>query len=269
MASFQKDISSAFSTLGKAARRALSGWLVLLPLTALVGGGGHLIMWKAGVYASGQFAETTQQSQLIWSELGKLAIGLFWGVVIYPFLDAASIYVWRAVGRGEAPGFKEAVNWSLNRYGRMFGPHAAAFLSISLGMVIVVPGILFGLMYAFTDAITATDERARRPLARSEKLTKGRRRRIALSWLPYAAWYLPAYLYLVYAAEGQGFLGVLVFGTFDMFLLQVMEMTMFGLYEERIEDARKALEARKAREAEEGGDGGADGDAEPGAEAGA
>ncbi len=255
MASFKQDITSAFRILGRAVRRSLGSWLVLVPLSAAVGGLGHIAMWQAGLWSADTFVDpaqqTNQQALLIASELAKMVVNLAWGVLLFPLIDAATIYAWRQLGKGETPGLGGALNWAGNRYRRMFLPHAAAFLSISLGMAVLVPGILFGLMYGFTDAIAATDPKAKRPVARSEKLSRGRRRRIALAWLPYAVWWMPAYLWGIYAAEGQGWLGVLAFGTLDMFLLQIMEMTMYGLYEERIEDARRAMEARKAGEARE------------------
>jgi len=260
MASFNKDLSSALGILKTAVSRSLKGLGVLIPLTILVGGVGRLMMWQAGLFSVEAFVEPAQrlnpQVTMFASEIAKLVVQMFWGVLLFPIIDAASIYVWREVGKGKSAGFGSAMNWALVRYKRMFVPHAAAFLTITLGMTVLVPGVLFGLMYAFTDAIAATDPKAKRPVARSEKLTRGRRRRIALTWLPYALWGLPSSLLAVYYVEGLGWWAVALMGCIDMFLLQIMEMAMYGLYEERIEDARKALETKKAREQ-------AEGDAEP------
>ena len=202
---------------------------------------------------------------MLYSELSKLAIGMLWGCLAFPLIDAASIYTWRRLATGQPCSPKAALNWSIGRYGRMFGPHAKACLTISLGMVIIVPGILFGLQYAFVDAIAATDDKSQSPLKRSQKLTRGRRGRIMWTWLPYALWYLPAYLVFVYQAEAGFTMGgvevsphvaVLLFGTLDVLLLAVMEMAMFGLYEQRIEDAQTAKarkEAAAGAVAEDGG----------------
>jgi len=255
MASFNQDLSSALGILKTAISRSFKGLGVLIPLTVLVGGVGRLMMWQAGMYSVDFFVEPAQQANpqvtMFASEIAKLVVQMIWGVMLFPIIDAASIYVWREVGKDKPARFGSAMNWALIRYKRMFGPHAAAFLTITLGMTVLVPGVLFGLMYAFTDAISATDPKAKRPVARSEKLTRGRRRRIALTWMPYALWGLPSSLLAVYYVEGLGWWAVALMGCVDMFLLQIMEMAMYGLYEERIDDARKALAAKKASESAE------------------
>ncbi|MCB9761527.1 MAG: hypothetical protein H6739_16910 [Alphaproteobacteria bacterium] len=251
--SYQRAKIPVSVILARATARTLGGLAVLLPLCLLVGGLGHVAMYYAGLLVQ-PFGGTNPQTRFLYSELMKLVVGMGWGVLAFPLLDAATIYVWRQGERGEPVSPYKAFNWALSRYGRMFGPHAAAYITISLGMVIIIPGILFGLQYAFVDAITATDDQSKRPLARSQKLTAGRRGKIFRAWVPYAIWYVPAYLWLVYEAEGMGALAVLGFGTLDVLLLAVMEMAMFALYQERIDDARRAQQARAELEAAEGED---------------
>lgn len=231
-----------YVVLGRALQRTVGGLKVLLPLVLVIGGLGHLVMYYAGL-ATAPFAGADQFSKLLYSEVAKLIVGTIWGVFLFPILDAATIYVWRRADEGADATLYAALNWALARYGRMLKPHAISYVTIALGMVVIVPGVLFGLQYAFVSAITATDDRSKAPLARSQKLTAGRRGKIMLSWIPYALWYLPAYLWLVYEAEGMGWHAVLLFGAVDMLLLVVMEMAMYGLYVERIDDARRVQEA--------------------------
>jgi hypothetical protein len=254
--------TSVVGILGQSLARTLRGLPLLLPLSILVGGVGHWLMWQGGLFAVPHADPSNPQSQLLYSELSKLGIGMVWGCLAFPLIDAVSIYTWRRMATGAEWSPKAALNWAIGRYGRMFGPHAKAFLTISLGMVIIVPGILFGLQYAFVDAIAATDDKSQSPLKRSQKLTRGRRGRIMWTWLPYALWYLPAYLVLVYQAEAGFTLGgfevsphlaVIAFGTLDVLLLAVLEMAMFGLYEQRIADAQ-AAKARKDTAAGDAGD---------------
>lgn len=106
-----------------------------------------------------------------------LAIELVFG----PVFAAVAIYVARTPTGG---GLYNALNFALNRYGRMFVPHLAAQLSIGIGMAIILPGILFFLQYAFVDSIAAL-EKEKWPLSRSKKLTRGRRRTLFLLVLPY------------------------------------------------------------------------------------
>lgn len=263
MSAYKPSPSNVLGILGQSFARTGKALPILFVLAVLIGGGGHWLMWQAGVLALPHADAGNPQSQLIYSELTKLFVGAIWFTLSYPVVDAVAIYAWRRFSTGQDFSSKKALNWAIGRYGRMFGPHAKAFLTVTAGMVIIVPGILFGLQYAFVDAITATDDKSKSPLKRSQKLTSGRRGRILLSWLPYAAWYLPAFLVFVYQAEAGITLGgteisphicVMVFGTVDVLILCVMEMAMFGLYEERINDAKRAKEARDAAQALEGGE---------------
>jgi len=255
MSAYKPSPSNVLGILGLAFARTGKAFPILFILSVLIGGLGHWLMWQAGVLALPHADPSNPQSQLIYSELTKLAVGAIWFTLTYPIIDAVSIYAWRRFSTGQDFSAQKAINWAIGRYGRMFGPHAKAFLTITAGMVIIVPGILFGLHYAFVDAITATDDKSKSPLKRSQKLTAGRRGRIVRAWLPYAAWYLPAFLVFVYQAEAGITLGgveisphicVLVFGAFDVLILCVMEMAMFGLYEERISDAQRAKAAKEA-----------------------
>lgn len=260
MSTYKPSPSNVLGILGNAAVRTLKGLPMLLPLSILVGGVGHWLMWQGGLLAIPHADAGNAQSQLLYSELTKLAVGLVWGVLAFPVLDAVTIYTWRRFASGESVSPQKAINWAISRYGRMFGAHAAAYATITLGMVIIVPGILFGLQYAFVDAITATDDKSQSPLKRSQKLTRGRRGRILRAWIPYAIWYLPAYLMIVYQVEAGSLFGieasphllVIAFGTIDVLFLAVMEMAMFGLYEERILDAQRQKAAREATKPEAG-----------------
>lgn len=228
-------------------QRTLGALKVLLPLSLVIGGIGGVLLWQVGELAL-PYAGPNPQSKLLYSGLAKVPVDLLWGCLMFPIIDAATIYAWRCAQAGKSLSLYSAVNWSLARYKRMVGPHAKAYVSITLGMMVIVPGILFGLQYAFVDAIAATDERSKRPLARSQKLTRGRRTRIFRSWIPYAIWLTFTDLKLVFLAESMGFWAVMALGTFDLLVLAVMEMLMYAMYEERIEAARAAQAARAAKE---------------------
>lgn len=133
-------------------------------------------------FGDGSDIDLMDQAKLIPIVL-KLS-GSFLGieVIFGPIFAAVAIFVARATpGSSSLYG---ALNFALNRYGRMFVPHLSAQLSIGIGMAIVLPGILFFLQYAFVDAI-ASLEKEKWPLSRSKKLTKGRRRTLFLLVLPY------------------------------------------------------------------------------------
>lgn len=256
--------------LGEALKRTLKSLVVLAPAVALIGGVAGAIMWFANAWAGenimairgvvksladllGQeynpYGPITSQTVLIYGYVLSQPFYLLWGCLAYPVLDALSIYCWRVTGRGELPSPGNALNFAIGRYKRMVGPHAKAFITITLGMIIIVPGVLFGLQYAFVDAITATDDKSQAPLQRSQKLTAGRRGRLALSWIPYALWYVPYQIVFLQEAWAAPTVWQAVgWGLLDMSLLAVMEMAMYGFYEQRIEDARKARERREEAE---------------------
>ena len=238
----------AFKVVARAAVVTSSNLFLLLPFVLVVGGLGSLLAWWVGAWALERLVKpgAGQQTQLMTSELTKLVVLTVWGILAAPVLDAVSIYAWR--NRDGGRSFKGAINYMLTRFRRMFVPHALSFTGISLGMSVIIPGIMFGLWWAWVDAITATRDRTLDPILRSlgrdpdsrtalqwsRVLSRGHRGRILRAWLPYALWYLPAAMYLVYQAEGAGWVYVLAFGTFNMLLLTVMEMAMVGLFEERL-----------------------------------
>lgn len=238
----------SFKVVAEATAHTLKNIWLLLPFVVLVGGVGSVIAWQLGSVALDHFVDpgAGQQAQLITSELTKLAVLTIWGILAAPVLDAVTIYAWR--NRHGTRSYGGAINFTLNRFGRMFGPHALSFTGISLGMSVIIPGVMFGLWWAWVDAITATRDRtldpllrslgrdpdSRSPLQWSRVLSRGHRLKIVRAWLPYVFWYLPAAMYLVYQAEGAGFLAVLAFGSLNMLFLTVMEMAMVGLFEERL-----------------------------------
>ena len=244
--------ASLLTLLGRALGRTFSNLGVLLPWAMLLGGVGHVLMYLAALHLAPQLAQSST-TLFIASEIIKLVVSLLLGVLLVPLVDAITIYVWRESDKGHSPSLYTATNWGILRYARMFRPHMYSYLAIAIGMQVVIPGVLYALQYAFVDAIAATDDNAKQPLARSQKLTQGRRSRIARAWLPYALWYPAYYFYFGFQAEALGAWAVFLFGVVDVLLLMAMEMVMFALYEERIAEARAALERQQAKEAAAGG----------------
>lgn len=233
--------------LGLAIQRTFQDWLILFPLVLILGGGGQVLATAIAGEVMANLPPDAVRADMR-PFVHALVDWLFWlpvGIVAYPFLDAITIWCWQQRQKGLPTSAYSAVNWALARYGRMFGPHAKAYLAVYVGGQIVV-GIFFGLQYAFVDAITATDPKAQSPLLRSSKLTQGRRTRIAAAWLPYVAFNLGGGLVLLPAAESAGMAATFGFGALNLLLLTIMEMVMLALYEERIEDARRAQEAAAA-----------------------
>ena len=162
-------------------------------------------------------------------------------LLLGPIIAALAVYTGRCFTEGLAPSLYKGLNFALNRYGRMFLPHLAAQLSIQLGLVIIIPGILFMMQYAFVDAVAALeDERA--PLNRSKRLTRGRRRSIFLLFLP---WLIlsQALLFAELWALGEGPLAMFAVKIPAFLLIFIMQIGFYLLYDERTRKRRKKSDA--------------------------
>jgi len=161
--------------------------------------------------------------------------GLQLGVEVFlgPIIAALAIYVGRhTVGNDQSPSVYGGINFAMNRYRNLLIPHAVAWLSIWMGMIIIVPGILFLLQYAFVDAVACTEKEGG-PLSRSKRLTRGRRRTLFFIMLPWLVISQAASLFQLWAMSqtvwlmlfGNMLLGLVVFVTFIAFYLVYDERT--------------------------------------------
>lgn len=96
------------------------------------------------------------------------------------------IYLQATSGGGATLG--DALNWGLLRWKQVFGWYLAATLIIWVGSIVIIPGIIYTIFYAFVPMVAALDPRVRRPLSRSTKLTRGRRGRIFRTFLVFTPW---------------------------------------------------------------------------------
>ncbi|MEL6341634.1 MAG: hypothetical protein AAFV53_00780 [Myxococcota bacterium] len=152
-------------------------------------------------------------------------------ILLGPVVSAFAIYIGRASVTGAKGSLYQAVNFALTRYSRMFLPHLAAQLSIQLGMIIIIPGVLFQLQYAFVDAVTALEEE-KHPLNRSKRLTRGRRRSLFLLFLPVLLM-MQGILFLDLWAYTQSAVVFFAVKAVALALPFVMQIGFYILYEER------------------------------------
>ncbi len=233
-------MDGVLSVLLVAARRTLRDLPALAPYILVLGGGGHLLMWKLGPILVPWHNADPQIDLFLWA-LGEALVLMVWACVAFPILSAAAILCWRARENGDSPPtFQSTWTFAKSRYRRMVGPHAKAYIAITLGMMVLIPGVVYGLWFAFVDPITATDDRSKKPLDRSRKLTRGRRGRLVRAWLPYAIWSVPVSAlppYIPRIMEAIGPMSVVAFGVVEILLLTIMKMAMYGFYEQRIQEA--------------------------------
>jgi hypothetical protein len=178
---------STLSVLTRATAALFSNLSIVLPLAVVMGAiiaGLDIVVGR--LVAPNAFTGNmgTDQSELVGLFLGWWGVVLLVELLLGPLVVAISIYAARTHSHGGKATLSKAFNFALARYGRIFKWHAAAWLTIQLGMIVLVPGILFLLQYAFVDAILVLEDDDW-PLARSAKLTRGRRGRIFAIILPW------------------------------------------------------------------------------------
>lgn len=233
-----KNQQSTLSVAIRATKALLSNLHIVLPLAFFAGVVVSLLdIGVAQVLAPKALTGQLGANQ---SELVGLMLG-WWGVVIAveillgPLLVAMVIYAARCYTHGQKAGFVKALNFGLARYKHIFAWHAGAWLTIQLGMIVLVPGILFLLQYAFVDAVLVL-EKERWPLARSAKLTKKRRGRIFMLVLPWLiATQVVGFAELWALKEGIPTLILLMSSTYVLNIWVVTAFYMF--YEDRTRPA--------------------------------
>jgi hypothetical protein len=160
----------------------------------------------------------------------SLLTEIFYG----PIFVATAIYLGRAQGPATLYG---ALNFALNRYGRLFKWHAAAYVLINVGMIVILPGVLYTLNYAFVDSVCCIEDE-RWPLSRSTRLTRGRRQRIFLIFLPYFIYVQVAMVFYLKLVDNWLFVSALHTVTYAA--LFTFSVAMYVLYEERTAPKSKA-----------------------------
>ncbi|MFT4978210.1 MAG: hypothetical protein ACI8S6_004118 [Myxococcota bacterium] len=164
-------------------------------------------------------------------------------IILGPIVAACAVYVGQAAATGGAVSLYKAVNFALSRYRRVFLPHLAAQLSIQLGLIIIIPGVLFQMQYAFVDSVACLEDEAA-PLNRSKRLTRGRRRSVFFLFLPW----LMLSQFIIFAdlwALGQSEFALFGVKATAFLIYFTMQVGFFFLYEERTRQ-------RRARKAEAG-----------------
>ncbi|MEC8194143.1 MAG: hypothetical protein VX944_04450 [Myxococcota bacterium] len=224
---------SAFSVALRATSYLFSCAHIVVPLALVFG----LIVGLLDVAVLSLFAPEalkggpTDQSTMIKLMFGWWGVMLFIEVTLGPILAAMTIYAARTRSHGGSVSLGKALNFALARYSRIFKWHAIAMLTIQIGMIAIVPGILFLLQYAFVDSILCLEDEER-PLNRSSRLTKGRRRGIfslVFVWLIFTQ--ILGFMELAALGEGTGTLIALMSGAYLLNIWVVM--VFYTFYEDR------------------------------------
>ncbi len=180
-----------FAALGNAFQVVFQNLFTVLVLALVAGGLGTAFSDFMAGLAVKLVAPERGRPELLVSELTRTAADLGWGATVGALTAACTLYLWVQRERGQATSFYDALNFGLNRWGRMWKAHGRALLAVQLGMLVIVPGILFGLQYAFVDAIATLDAKEANPGERSRKLTARRRGLIFSTFAVFSLWWIP------------------------------------------------------------------------------
>lgn len=215
-------------------KNALSVFFANFHIAAVIGlvcgGAGFAVTHWAGdaVATSSGF---TGQSLLVVSTLAQTVFLCLWAAVVGSWAAPAQIYLWVQREKNQPATLSGAINYGLNRLGRVMKPHFMAYSLVMLGTVVIVPGIIFGLQYAFVDAIATLDPLEKHPLARSARLTSARRGSIFRTMLVFALiWWLPNQLALVFLVPSMATWANVALGTVDHWVLILVDLCMVQYY---------------------------------------
>jgi len=182
----KKNIGGHFSS---ALNTLTSYAIVFVPLLILLGALDSFLFLTAlnlnGIEATQNILNMgLSQSALIKLSFSHLGLMLGTKAIIGPFIAMFAVLFSRATIMDKALSFGEALSFALKRYSSVVKPYILAMLSIQIGSIIVIPGIMFMQQYAFVDSV-ATLEKEKHVLSRSKRLTNTRKKTLYFLILPY------------------------------------------------------------------------------------
>ena len=169
-----------------------------------------------------------------------LAIGI--KAIVGPIIGMLVVLFSRAHAKSTKLNMNSAINFITKRYKSVFVPYLLAMLSIQIGMIIIIPGIMFMMQYAFVDSV-ATLEKEKHVLTRSKRLTKSRRKSLVMLIGPFV--FLGQGMQLIDLLYSSNLPALIGFHSLYEGLFLVITSTFYMLYHERI----LLIEQHKARKA--------------------
>lgn len=218
------------TVLSNAFRVLFQNFGIALFLAVIVGGLG----WALGELVAEKMLQIYHpppgQKAMVISQLSTGITQLVWHCTVGAWGAPAAIYLWVQKEKGERATLYEAINYGLNRMGRVIKPHAQSFFVIWVGAMVIVLAPLFGVQYAFVDAIATLDAKEKDPLARSRRLTAGRRGTIFRTFAPFALWWGPMMIVGAFQIQNWGLPAIAAAGVVDYLVLIVLDLAMVQIF---------------------------------------
>jgi hypothetical protein len=191
------------------------------------------------------FNSAEGQSNLIKLSFTYLGFMLVYKAILGPIVSILVVVYARAFAMKSSMTVSTAINFALKRYGAVFVPYLLAMLSIQIGMIIIIPGVMFMMQYAYVDAV-ATLEKEAHVLSRSKLLTKSRRQSLIILILPYIL--LGQAIQFVEFGYAESTATLIAANAAYEGLLVVIMATFYMLYHERTALIAQYREAKKVSE---------------------
>ncbi len=202
---------------------------IVLFIAVVTGGVGSAVSTVAAT-AFADAVDMKGQQLLVVTQLFSVLVLTVWSGFVGSWAAPAQIYLWVQREKGKPASLYEAINFGLNRFRRVFAAHFKAYAIIAAGNIVIVPGVLFGLMFAFVDAIATLDVQEQSPLARSQRLTSGRRGTIFRTMAVFLVWWIPYQLLIVFLAQSTNLLYASLSGIVDHMVLILIDLCMVQIY---------------------------------------
>lgn len=225
--------------------------VILLFFAAVVGGAGAALAsavadYSMALYTGGKAASMADKGALVAGEIPRMIAWTFWQGLVGALGASASVYLWYKEARNEPTSLRDALNYAINRFSRVGPAHLKAFAIVFWGGQLFIPGLLFGLQFAFVDAVATLDDRETQPLERSRVLTRGRRGALARALIPAAIWWVGYQLLFGFVLKDAGTLAFAVGGMADHLVNALVDMVMAQLF---VEEVRRRIALAEKRQA--------------------
>ena len=218
--------------------------LVAVPATALTEGATSLFMQfgRSWLPAHGIIPDP-QTGPILAMALAEVVV-LPWLCAAGALVAAATIGTFMLHQQGRPCSLGDALSYGFAHWRRLIGPYTAAALIIWVGSIVIVPGVLYTLLYAFVAPVAVLDSGVRDVLRRSTKLTRGRRGRIFRTYMlfvPWWGWYATVGALLL---EGQHWAIRYLCAVGDELVGFAIGFALLQLYLERMEQLAEALASK-------------------------
>jgi hypothetical protein len=189
-----------------------------------------------------------QQGPILAITLADMVV-MPWACVVGAFGAAALIHVYLQADAKQPLSLGATIEFAVAKWKRLILPYTLMTLIIWVGSIVIIPGILYALFFAFVAPVAVLDDDVKHVLRRSTKLTRGRRGRIFRVYLGYVwwwGWYATVGALLLAPLHWAARHGLAVANELVGF---AVGMALLQLYLERMDQLRELLAARAADQA--------------------